>query len=199
MNDPLWVWQQPNWPHFNWQADALAPLLRTCSQAQGRLLGMLGAAVLTWSGTVAGLSEWLAVLLLPLTGFFVGLSHDLRHVLRKITAQNEEEAKALMDSIRKIEDLNTDLIDRVNQRTHELQKTNHSGDWFFLSSWHHATSPLGGCLFRARTINAARVVFPTPGLPTSLGLRGMSSSPMTSHAARTCVTNSSCPTHLIFT
>ena len=43
MNDPLWVWQQPNWPHFNWQADALAPLLRTCSQAQGRLLGMLGA------------------------------------------------------------------------------------------------------------------------------------------------------------
>jgi len=43
MNDPFWVWQQPNWPHFNWQADALAPLLRTCSQAQGRLLGMLGA------------------------------------------------------------------------------------------------------------------------------------------------------------
>ena len=43
MNDPLWIWQQPNWPHFNWQADALAPLLRTCSQAQGRLLGMLGA------------------------------------------------------------------------------------------------------------------------------------------------------------
>ncbi|AHY42148.1 DUF4172 domain-containing protein [Stutzerimonas decontaminans] len=43
MNDPLWVWRQPNWPHFNWQADALAPLLRTCSQAQGRLLGMLGA------------------------------------------------------------------------------------------------------------------------------------------------------------
>ena len=43
MNDPLWIWQQPDWPHFSWQADALAPLLRTCSQAQGRLLGMLGA------------------------------------------------------------------------------------------------------------------------------------------------------------
>ncbi|MCJ1886727.1 Fic family protein [Pseudomonas sp. LA21] len=43
MNDPLWIWQQPNWPHFSWQADALAPLLRACSQAQGRLLGMLGA------------------------------------------------------------------------------------------------------------------------------------------------------------
>lgn len=43
MNDPFWIWQQPNWPHFSWQADALAPLLRACSHAQGRLLGMLGA------------------------------------------------------------------------------------------------------------------------------------------------------------
>ncbi len=43
MNDPLWIWQQPDWPHFSWQAEALAPLLRACSQAQGRLLGMLGA------------------------------------------------------------------------------------------------------------------------------------------------------------
>src|SRR5690606_33209902 len=38
----LWIWQQPNWPHFSWQADALGPLLRACIQTQGRLLGMLG-------------------------------------------------------------------------------------------------------------------------------------------------------------
>ena len=43
MNDPLWIWQQPHWPHFSWQAEALAPLLRACGQTQGRLLGMLGA------------------------------------------------------------------------------------------------------------------------------------------------------------
>jgi Fic family protein len=43
MNEPLWIWQQPGWPHFNWQAEPLAPLLRACTQAQGRLLGMLGA------------------------------------------------------------------------------------------------------------------------------------------------------------
>ncbi|MBD9653755.1 Fic family protein [Pseudomonas sp. PDM12] len=43
MNDPLWIWQQPDWPHFSWQVERLAPLLRACSQAQGRLLGMLGA------------------------------------------------------------------------------------------------------------------------------------------------------------
>ncbi|MBF8746114.1 Fic family protein [Pseudomonas putida] len=44
MNNPLWIWQQPNWPRFSWQAAKLAPLLRACSQAQGRLLGMLNAA-----------------------------------------------------------------------------------------------------------------------------------------------------------
>ncbi|HBP5599365.1 TPA: Fic family protein [Pseudomonas aeruginosa] len=43
MNEPFWIWQQPDWPHFNWQAEPLAPLLRACTQAQGRLLGMLGA------------------------------------------------------------------------------------------------------------------------------------------------------------
>ena len=43
MNEPLWIWQQPDWPHFSWQAAPLAPLLRACTLAQGRLLGMLGA------------------------------------------------------------------------------------------------------------------------------------------------------------
>ncbi|MFA7891877.1 Fic family protein [Pseudomonas putida] len=43
MNDPQWIWQQPGWPGFTWQTETLAPLLRACSQAQGRLLGMLDA------------------------------------------------------------------------------------------------------------------------------------------------------------
>lgn len=44
MNEPnRWIWQQPNWPAFTWNADQLAPVLRACSQAQGRLLGMLEA------------------------------------------------------------------------------------------------------------------------------------------------------------
>lgn len=38
-----WVWQHPNWPSFTWNADQLSPVLRACSQAQGRLLGMLEA------------------------------------------------------------------------------------------------------------------------------------------------------------
>jgi len=43
MDDPRWIWQQPGWPKFQWRAKALAPLLRSCQQAQGRLLGMAGA------------------------------------------------------------------------------------------------------------------------------------------------------------
>lgn len=42
MYTPFWIWQQPEWPHFTWQAERLAPLVRACTQAQGRLLGMAG-------------------------------------------------------------------------------------------------------------------------------------------------------------
>ena len=42
MTLPYWVWQHANWPHFHWQAASLAPLLRACSNAQGRLVGMAG-------------------------------------------------------------------------------------------------------------------------------------------------------------
>jgi Fic family protein len=36
---PRWIWQHPAWPHFGWQAETLAPLLRQIAIAQGRLLG----------------------------------------------------------------------------------------------------------------------------------------------------------------
>ena len=37
---PHWIWLQPDWPNLNWQAERLAPLLRECVQAHGRLMGM---------------------------------------------------------------------------------------------------------------------------------------------------------------
>jgi len=37
---PHWIWQQPDWPNFTWQAERLTPLLRECVQAQGQLMGM---------------------------------------------------------------------------------------------------------------------------------------------------------------
>lgn len=38
-----WIWQQPDWPDFNWQAERLVGLLRECVQAQGHLMGMAGS------------------------------------------------------------------------------------------------------------------------------------------------------------
>ncbi|WP_458131390.1 Fic family protein [Pseudomonas sp. R3-41] len=46
---PHWLWQQPDWPDFHWQAEALAPLLRECVQAQGQLLGMTGTVTASLS------------------------------------------------------------------------------------------------------------------------------------------------------
>ncbi|GAA6132206.1 Fic family protein [Halopseudomonas sabulinigri] len=43
MQTAFWIWQQADWPRFVWQTERLAPLLRACTQAQGRLLGMAGA------------------------------------------------------------------------------------------------------------------------------------------------------------
>lgn len=42
MNNPFWIWQHADWPHFHWQPGRLAALLRQCGHAQGKLLGMLG-------------------------------------------------------------------------------------------------------------------------------------------------------------
>ncbi|OPG71303.1 cell filamentation protein Fic [Pseudomonas ogarae] len=46
---PHWIWQQPDWPDFRWQAEALAPLLRECVQTQGQLLGMTGTVTASLS------------------------------------------------------------------------------------------------------------------------------------------------------
>jgi Fic family protein len=44
MSEQLWIWQHPDWPQFHWDGERLAPLLRECAKAQGRLLGMSRAA-----------------------------------------------------------------------------------------------------------------------------------------------------------
>ena len=53
-----WIWQHPNWPSFSWDVEPLAPLLRACTQAQGQLLGMIGA-----SGAAANVERELDALL----------------------------------------------------------------------------------------------------------------------------------------
>ena len=41
---PQWIWQHPRWPRFDWQAEALAPLLRQITLTQGALLGRVRGA-----------------------------------------------------------------------------------------------------------------------------------------------------------
>lgn len=38
-----WIWQQPNWPQFTWDAATLAPLLRELHQQIGELVGKAAA------------------------------------------------------------------------------------------------------------------------------------------------------------
>jgi Fic family protein len=49
----FWIWQQPDWPSFTWNAERLAPLLRECVQAQGRLMGMASSV----GGSISAQSE----------------------------------------------------------------------------------------------------------------------------------------------
>lgn len=58
MDHPHWIWQQPDWPHFHWRPEHLAPLLRECAQAQGKLLGMSGSV----SGAASAQNELDALL-----------------------------------------------------------------------------------------------------------------------------------------
>ncbi len=38
-----WIWQKPQWPHFEWQNETILPLLRAVRLKQGVLLGKAGA------------------------------------------------------------------------------------------------------------------------------------------------------------
>lgn len=55
---PTWIWQDPDWPLFQWNGEALSPLLRACQQSLGELVGMAAA-----SGSDAQVVESLDALL----------------------------------------------------------------------------------------------------------------------------------------
>ncbi|MFM4879320.1 DUF4172 domain-containing protein [Aeromonas caviae] len=37
--EPLWIWQQADWPHFRWQDSEILPRLRHVQRRQGILIG----------------------------------------------------------------------------------------------------------------------------------------------------------------
>jgi Fic family protein len=38
---PHWVWQHPNWPHFEWDESVISPHLASAKLAQGKLIGII--------------------------------------------------------------------------------------------------------------------------------------------------------------
>ncbi|MBU0683631.1 MAG: hypothetical protein KJ864_05025 [Candidatus Omnitrophica bacterium] len=60
----------------------------------------------------------------PLLGYFAGRARDYKITLKDYAEINEAENKNLMESIETIEELNTELQNKVEQRTHELSESN---------------------------------------------------------------------------
>jgi signal transduction histidine kinase len=94
-----------------------------------RLWGFAGAL----AGLAAGLGLWFAEgtpsllflgVLLAFAGYLAGRRIDYGIRLRKVYAQNEEQANSLLESIREIEKLNEELQQKVDQRTAELLDAN---------------------------------------------------------------------------
>lgn len=97
-----WIWQQPDWPDFNWQAERLTPLLRECIQAQGQLMGMAGSV-----------------------GNFLGAQTELDALLQNIVTSSAIEGEQLnVGSVRSslARRLGLELIDgdNVSQRSEGL-------------------------------------------------------------------------------
>jgi Fic family protein len=41
INKILWIWQQPDWPHFSWDMEVLQPIIQRIRYKQGLLLGKI--------------------------------------------------------------------------------------------------------------------------------------------------------------
>ena len=53
----MWIWQVPEWPQFQADAQALQPALAAARLAQGRMLGVVGGLQLVDLGELQ-LAEW---------------------------------------------------------------------------------------------------------------------------------------------
>jgi Fic family protein len=51
---PKWIWQQPNWPTFEWNSESLAAQLREVTQLQGKLLGKVDSLPRQEKGATSG-------------------------------------------------------------------------------------------------------------------------------------------------
>lgn len=140
MNEPLWIWQQPNWPHFSWQADALAPLLRACSKAQGRLLGMLGGV-----GSDTEVQNSLDALLQNIVtssaieGEQLNVGSVRSSLARRLGLNEEGRTTPRSEGLAEL------MLDatRANQQPLDLQRLFKWHGWLFPSNDHLLSRPIG--------------------------------------------------------
>lgn len=101
---------------ISWVETATATMsarLSLCSCILGTLAAiLLDASLWVWGAT--GL----------LWGFFLGRSLDFRDQLRRVAAENDRQAASLEESLKDIEELNEDLVRKVEARTCELTVAN---------------------------------------------------------------------------
>lgn len=133
MTPPRWIWQQPGWPAFTWQAAALAPLLRECTQAQGRLLGMAGAID-------------------PGTGAQGELDALLRNIVTSSAIEGEQlNAESVRSSLARRLGLETPGLARVSRRSEGLAE-------LMLDATRNLAAPLD----LPRLLHWHRLLFPEP-------------------------------------
>jgi Fic family protein len=143
MAHPHWIWQHADWPHFHWQPGRLAPLLRDCGQAQGKLLGMLGSV----SQPVSAQNELDALLQNILTSSAIeGEQLNVGSVRSSLARRMGLEAMEDGQVSRRSEGLAELMMDATQQFTQPFTLAR-------LLKWHHLLFPVPEAGYAARALN----------------------------------------------
>ncbi|WP_369302418.1 Fic family protein [Pseudomonas sp. N2-5-1-1] len=143
MDSPSWIWQHTDWPHFHWQPGRLAVLLRECTQAQGKLLGMLGAV----SQAVSAQNELDALLQNILTSSAIeGEQLNVGSVRSSLALRLGLEAQQDGQVSRRSEGLAELMMEATKQFAQPFTLAR-------LLNWHHWLFPTPEAGFAARALN----------------------------------------------
>ncbi|WP_416364931.1 Fic family protein [Pseudomonas sp. NFX183] len=143
MDSPSWIWQHTDWPHFHWQPGRLAVLLRECTQAQGKLLGMLGSV----SQAVSAQNELDALLQNILTSSAIeGEQLNVGSVRSSLARRLGLEALQDGQVSRRSEGLAELMMDATKQFAQPFTLAR-------LLNWHHWLFPTPEAGFAARALN----------------------------------------------
>lgn len=143
MNNPFWIWQHADWPHFHWQPGRLAALLRQCGHAQGKLLGMLG----TVSQAVNAQNELDALLQNILTSSAIeGEQLNVGSVRSSLARRLGLEPLKDASVSRRSEGLAELMMDATQQYTQPFTLAR-------LLTWHHLLFPAPQASYAARVLN----------------------------------------------